>query len=193
MNYSDLVANLGCVTPPSLAEINWLEREFPDPEDQRKYAQERCIVAVTEALGEAMEQANLSRAALANRLGVTKGYISQVFAGRNLTLRTVADILWACKQELRDLEVGPLGVMIVASDQAAEWRNVLSPSGVAVKASIEVFAHETAPYRPVVQGAERAAYEGSIGALRHGIEHVAKDSSRRQPFMDTNNDLALAA
>jgi len=49
---------------------------------------------VTETLCELLEKEKLSRKELADRLGKTKGFISQLLGGgRNLTLRTVADIL----------------------------------------------------------------------------------------------------
>jgi transcriptional regulator with XRE-family HTH domain len=54
---------------------------------------EKLILEVTEALSEAIEVRGLTRSEVAKRLGKTKGFISQLLAGgRNLTLRTVADI-----------------------------------------------------------------------------------------------------
>lgn len=148
MSYSDLLTNLPPAGLPGVEEVNWLEREFPDPADQRQYAQERCIVAVTEALGAAMEKANVSRAELAQRLGVTKGHISQLFGGRNLTLRSIADVLWACKLEVQDLQLAPLGVMMVPLDQAAEWKRAQVPASSDAKASIEVNLDIASDYSP---------------------------------------------
>jgi transcriptional regulator with XRE-family HTH domain len=115
-------------TTPTDLLVNWLERELPDEKDQREYAQERCIVAVTEALGAAMEQANLNRTQLAKKLGVSKSHISQVFAGRNLTLRTIGEVLWACGLEVNDLEVAPIGVSFLPAEQACEWGEQLVKS-----------------------------------------------------------------
>jgi len=54
---------------------------------------EKLILEVTEALSEAIEKRGLTRSEVARRLGKTKGFVSQLLAGgRNLTLRTVADI-----------------------------------------------------------------------------------------------------
>ncbi|MBU4354072.1 MAG: helix-turn-helix domain-containing protein [Proteobacteria bacterium] len=52
------------------------------------------IMEVTETLCELLEKEKISRKELADRLGKSKGFISQLLnGGRNLTLRTVADIL----------------------------------------------------------------------------------------------------
>lgn len=55
--------------------------------------QERLILDVTELLAGALEDSGMTRAELARRLGRTPGFVSQVLGGgRNLTLRTIADI-----------------------------------------------------------------------------------------------------
>jgi transcriptional regulator with XRE-family HTH domain len=65
-----------------------------DPEFARLMAQEDLIMEVTETLWELLEKEKISRKELAERLGKTKGFVSQLLnGGRNLTLRTVADIL----------------------------------------------------------------------------------------------------
>lgn len=62
-------------------------------ESRRLLNQEKLILEVTEALSEAIEKRGLTRSEVAKRLGKTKGFVSQLLAGgRNLTLRTVADI-----------------------------------------------------------------------------------------------------
>jgi transcriptional regulator with XRE-family HTH domain len=127
LKYADA---FGSLAAPAFERVEWLSREFPDPKDQRQYAQERCIVAITEALGEALERANLNRAQLAEKLGVSKSHVSQLLGGRNLTLRTIGDVLWACKLEVQDLKIAPLGVAYVPSDHAAEWREVRPPEVV---------------------------------------------------------------
>ncbi len=59
----------------------------------RLVRQEALILEVTEKLTQALDEAGITRTELAERLGRTPGYVSQVFGGgRNLTLRTVADI-----------------------------------------------------------------------------------------------------
>ena len=55
--------------------------------------QERLILDVTEQLAGALESSGVTRAELARRMGRTPGFVSQLLGGgRNLTLRTIADI-----------------------------------------------------------------------------------------------------
>jgi transcriptional regulator with XRE-family HTH domain len=75
-------------------EKTLLDKYLEDPEFARLMAQGDLIMEVTETLCELLEKEKLSRKELADRLGKSKGFISQLLnGGRNLTLRTVADIL----------------------------------------------------------------------------------------------------
>ncbi len=68
--------------------------DMNDPEFQRLLAQEELILEVTEVLCGLLEEETISKKELADRLGKSKGFISQLLnGGRNLTLRTLADIL----------------------------------------------------------------------------------------------------
>lgn len=72
-----------------------LYREFEksSAENRRLLRQEELILEATELLISAMVSKGLSRSELADRLGRSRGFISQVLSGRrNLTLRTLADI-----------------------------------------------------------------------------------------------------
>ena len=63
---------------------------------ERLLRQERLILDVTEQLAGALEHSGVTRAELARRMGRTPGFVSQVLSGgRNLTLRTIADIAGA--------------------------------------------------------------------------------------------------
>lgn len=102
--------------------VRWLDQQLPDPQDQRDYARDRCIVVVTEAIGEAIERSGLTRTQIASKLGVTKGYVSQVLSGpQNITLKTLGDLMWACDVELHDLETSALGVVMTTPESAVEW------------------------------------------------------------------------
>ena len=58
--------------------------------------QEELILDVTDSLTIALQQAGVSKTALANRIGCSKGLVSQMFGGgRNFTLRTISDIAHA--------------------------------------------------------------------------------------------------
>lgn len=60
---------------------------------ERLVRQEELILDVTESLTAALEHAGVTRAELARRLGRSPGFVSQLLGGgRNLTLRTIADI-----------------------------------------------------------------------------------------------------
>jgi transcriptional regulator with XRE-family HTH domain len=75
-------------------EKTLLDKYLEDPEFARLMAHGDLIMEVTETLCELLEKEKISRKELADRLGKTKGFISQLLnGGRNLTLRTVADIL----------------------------------------------------------------------------------------------------
>lgn len=71
-----------------------LNEYVQDPEYKRLLAQGELIMEVTELLCQLLEKEGVSRQDLAKRLNKTKGFISQLLnGGRNLTLRTVADIV----------------------------------------------------------------------------------------------------
>jgi transcriptional regulator with XRE-family HTH domain len=76
------------------SEKTLLEEYLEAPEFAKLLAQEDLIMEVTETLCELLEKEKISRKELSDRLGKSKGFISQLLnGGRNLTLRTVADIL----------------------------------------------------------------------------------------------------
>lgn len=68
--------------------------DMNDPEFRKLLAQEELILEVTETICDILENEKISRKELADRLSKSKGFISQLLnGGRNLTLRTIADIL----------------------------------------------------------------------------------------------------
>jgi transcriptional regulator with XRE-family HTH domain len=75
----------------NLTDVERLEQV--STESRRLLNQEKLILEVTEALSEAIEEQGLTRSEVAKRLGKTKGFVSQLLGGgRNLTLRSVADL-----------------------------------------------------------------------------------------------------
>jgi transcriptional regulator with XRE-family HTH domain len=89
---------------------NWLDRELPDPEDQRDYARERAKIVVTEAVAERMQAIGMKRVEVAAKIGKSKSHVTQLLSGRrNLTLRSLSDVLWALGMEMDDLVTSPLG------------------------------------------------------------------------------------
>ncbi len=76
-------------------EKTLMDKYLEDPEFAKLMAQGDLIMEVTETLCELLEKEKISRKELASRLGKSKGFVSQLLnGGRNLTLRTVADILY---------------------------------------------------------------------------------------------------
>ena len=76
-------------------EKTLMDEYLEEPEFARLVAQGDLIMEVTETLCELLDKEGVSRKELADRLGKTKGFVSQLLnGGRNLTLRTVADILY---------------------------------------------------------------------------------------------------
>ena len=71
-----------------------LDEYLKDEEFQRLFAQEDLILEVTKHFVNSWRTKRFPGKELADRLGKTKGFVSQLLnGGRNLTLRTVADIL----------------------------------------------------------------------------------------------------
>lgn len=72
------------------------EVEMHSEEYKRLYAAEELTFNVTEDILIQMEDRGVSKSDLAEKLGKTKAYISQLLSGsRNMTLRTLADICFA--------------------------------------------------------------------------------------------------
>jgi transcriptional regulator with XRE-family HTH domain len=73
-----------------------------DRENARLLAQASLILDATERIAEIMEEKKVNRSMLAQRLGKTKAFVTQVLHGtRNITLRTLADFLFALGYEAR--------------------------------------------------------------------------------------------
>jgi transcriptional regulator with XRE-family HTH domain len=73
-------------------------------EDPDGLRQEELILDATEALARALRSSGLTQSELAARLGKTKGFVSQILGGgKNLTLRTLADVAGAlgCKVQIQ--------------------------------------------------------------------------------------------
>ena len=72
--------------------------DMNDPEFRKLLAQEELILEVTEVLCGLLEQEKISRKELADRLGKSKGFVSQLLnGGRNLTLRTSCQTIHGCR------------------------------------------------------------------------------------------------
>jgi len=67
-----------------------------DPAFAIEAAKGDLIIAVTEAICSILDNENIERQDLAERIGKTKGYVSQLLNGsRNMTLATLAELSFA--------------------------------------------------------------------------------------------------
>ena len=90
---------------------------MPDEADQVAYAEERVVAVLTDAIADIMEQEGVSRSQLADKLGVTKGRVSRMLSGANLTVRTYGRILHALNREIESVALIKFGTVIVPSDR----------------------------------------------------------------------------
>jgi ribosome-binding protein aMBF1 (putative translation factor) len=60
------------------------------------YEQERLLLQSQESIAEAIERSGLKRSELAQKLGKDRSFVTQALStGRNLTLSSLASLLWA--------------------------------------------------------------------------------------------------
>lgn len=93
-------------------------------EDQFLFAQEDIIFNVTEDILLAMEKLDVSKSELAERIGKSKSYITQLLSGsRNMTLRTLSDICLSLGSEIK-ISILVNGKDVSISDERdKEWRS----------------------------------------------------------------------
>ena len=90
--------------------VSSLKTILPNESERRDYARERCAIVLTEAIGDAMEAADINRSVLAERLGRHKSYVTRALSARqNITLKTLSDMLWACGMEIESVQLAPVG------------------------------------------------------------------------------------
>jgi transcriptional regulator with XRE-family HTH domain len=100
------------------------EFEASSTPNRRLLRQEELILEVTEALWEALNSKRITQAALAKQMGKSKAFVSQLLAGgRNLTLRTIADVADAldCRMTVR-VERRPAKLSLIGSYQGTDVR-----------------------------------------------------------------------
>ncbi|NLE29843.1 MAG: helix-turn-helix transcriptional regulator [Phycisphaerae bacterium] len=78
-----------------------IEQWILTPEEKKLFAEEELILECTELICKLMEEKQLSRSQLAQKLGKSKGHITQLLDGRrNMELRTIADIFFAMDSKI---------------------------------------------------------------------------------------------
>ena len=90
-------------------------------EHQKLVAEESLILDVTEEIHAQMEALGVNRAELAERMGKSKAYVSQLLSGsRNMTLRSLADISFALGLDIPKVVFSELDC---ATEETDEWRS----------------------------------------------------------------------
>lgn len=76
------------------------ERLTSTAEGMKLWQQERAIFETTERICELMQWHGVTKSEMAKRLGVSKGYITQLLDGTsNMTIRTISDVYLALGRE----------------------------------------------------------------------------------------------
>src|SRR5260370_9951309 len=110
-----------------MTQKSTFEQYVENPERRRILEQERVIVDATELISRAMKFRSVKRSELAEKLGHSKAYITQILQGnQNLTLRTLTDVFYALNCHL---------VMVAATETAVilvrQW-NMTQQTGNAI-------------------------------------------------------------
>lgn len=110
-----------------MANQAWINRQTRTPEARRRYEEERLILWTAEVIAEAMAEAGLTRAAVAEALGTSRANVTQLLSGsRNMTLRSLAALAHACgkRAEIR-VETPSRSAFIPLADRTIKVRNSL--------------------------------------------------------------------
>lgn len=108
-------------------------------EFKRLVRREELILDVTETLTGALKEGKMNRSQLADKLGRTRGFVSQLFAGgRNLTLGTISDVALALgfKPRLKLCAEDDWAQYTVESFHVSEWRDLTKRSNIVLHPSL---------------------------------------------------------
>lgn len=88
-----------------------------DIEMTRFYCQEKLIFDTTEVISKLMEKKKVNKTQLADLLGRSKGYVTQLLNGRaNMTLRTISNVFVALEAQL-NISTSPLNLGFVEDSE----------------------------------------------------------------------------
>ena len=111
-----------------MANEAWINRQTRTPEARRRYEEERLILWTAEVLAEAMAEAGLTRAAVAEALGTSRANVTQLLSGsRNMTLRSLAALAHACgkRAEIR-IEAPRESAFVPLAEETIRIRHALT-------------------------------------------------------------------
>lgn len=107
------------------------------PAESRHFVRDMAMLTVTAAIIQEMESQGVTRTQLAERVGCTKAFISQVLNGsRNMTLRTIADLAWALGKEIHGVSLRDIGTTMVSRDAMNNHLDHWSVANLQVVSSI---------------------------------------------------------
>lgn len=99
-------------TSDDLPRDHWIARQLPAGTSLRPYAEDEAMTVLTSAAEDAIDEAGLTRAQVAELLGNTRSYVSQVLSGRtNMTLKTLGALFWAAGRQIAEIRTEPIGTM----------------------------------------------------------------------------------
>ncbi len=100
---------------------SWVDSLAQTKDGLRLLQQEHAIIEATELICAIMKEDGVTRSQLAQRLGKTRGWVTQLLDGAaNMTLRTAADIFTALGYELR-LGACRLEEVVSSDEQTIRW------------------------------------------------------------------------
>jgi antitoxin component HigA of HigAB toxin-antitoxin module len=158
-----------------------VERFTSDPENMRLYQQERVILETSDLISDLLDRTGITKADLAERLGRSKSYVTQLLNGRaNMTLRTISDVMWALDSSLV-ISAAPLSIH---SGRTTDFQDltdgqVISWMTEATLASFSV-ARVSIPVDIRVGGSMLDLVEKTDFSGYHSLEQVGVGSERWQ-------------
>lgn len=171
----------------SMTEV---ERFTSEPENMRLYQQERVILETSDLISDLLDRTGITKAELAERLGRSKSYVTQLLNGRaNMTLRTISDVMWALDSNL-EISAAPLSIhssgtadmQDVIDGQAIPWMIFESPSSflcaeIPIRMDVSVWGRKLDFMKQTdfgeYQRLERAEAGAGLGQARFEISSLA--------------------
>lgn len=120
-----------------------VEKFVRDPESMKLFQQERLILEVTEQICELMDEKEITRSKLAEMLGTSKGYVSQLLDGSaNMTLRTLSDVLLSLGRTA-SIEMKPLQSQegLATKNACMSWDELLGQLGESISSEAVEFSN----------------------------------------------------
>lgn len=115
-----------------------LKQKLDATKNSRRYIETKFILDVIDTLSDCLENSEIKKKDIADKLDISKGRVSQYFSGKkNLTLRTLANILWALGKRARlvvdDADCEPkkfhlLGQCLEVDPQVPAYKFEIDPS-----------------------------------------------------------------